>query len=419
MELVNLQPKNYQDYLPFIDEHTKSNLDFFIREMKGKRVAMISATSFGGGVAEKLHSLIPLVNSMGVEMDWWVIKGDREYFKVTKKIHNGLQGEPGFLSKEEIEIYLSCNRWNAGHFKGWDYDFVVVHDPQPAALIEHRPAGDQARWIWRCHIDTSSPNQEYWAFLYRYIKQYSATIFTLEDYVNQELPPPNLNTFITPSIDPLSLKNVRLEKEEAQKIVTRYGVEAGRPLISQISRFDPWKDPLGVIEVYKIIKKEFPPVQLALVGSMAADDPEGWDYLYHTLRRAGEDYDIKVVTNFNGVTDLEVNAFQTASDILIQKSLREGFGLTVTEGLWKGTPVIGGNAGGIRLQIEDGVTGFLVDTVEECAEKALILLRNPLLAQQIAAAGKEKVRRQFLVTKNALDYLKLFFSLLRQPAGSG
>ncbi len=415
MEQVDLQPKSYRDYLPFIDEETKTSLDFFIREMKGKKVAMISATSFGGGVAEKLHSLIPLINSMGVEMDWWVIKGDRDFFKVTKKMHNGLQGEPGFLSQEEIEIYLSCNCRNADYLRGWDYDFVVVHDPQPAPLIEGKPAGDRARWIWRCHIDTSSPNQEYWNFLYRYIEQYAATIFTLEDYVNRELPPPNLNTLITPSIDPLALKNIRLEREEALKIVTRYGVEAGRPLISQISRFDPWKDPLGVIEVYKIIKKEFPAVQLALVGSMAADDPEGWDYLYHTLRRAGEDYDIKVITNFNGVTDLEVNAFQTASDILIQKSLREGFGLTVAEGLWKETPVIGGNAGGIRLQIEDGATGFLVDTVEECAEKALILLRNPLLARQIAAAGKEKVRRQFLVTKNALDYLRLFFDLLRQP----
>ncbi|HHX87315.1 MAG TPA: glycosyltransferase, partial [Firmicutes bacterium] len=385
--------------------------------MKGKRVAMVSATSFGGGVAEKLHSLIPLLNGMGVDLDWWVIKGDRDFFTVTKKIHNGLQGEKGFLSEEEVEVYLRCNYLNAKNIKDWDYDFVVVHDPQPAALIKYRPQGDQACWIWRCHIDTSSPNQKYWAYLYRYIKQYCATIFTLEDYVNQELPPPNVITFITPSIDPLSLKNIRLEKEEAQKIVTRYGVEAGRPLISQISRFDPWKDPLGVIEAYKIVKKEFPVVQLALVGSMAADDPEGWDYLYQTLRRAGEDYDIKIVTNFNGVTDLEVNAFQTASDIIIQKSLREGFGLTVTEGLWKGTPVIGGNAGGIRLQIENGVTGFLVDTVEECAEKALILLRNPLLAQQIAAAGKEKVRRQFLVTQNALDYLKLFYSLLRQPEG--
>ncbi|NMA91613.1 MAG: glycosyltransferase [Firmicutes bacterium] len=414
MELISLQPKNYRDYLPFIDEDTEDDLEFFIRGMKGKRVAMVSATAYGGGVAEKLHSLIPLINSMGVEMDWWVIKGELDFFKVTKKMHNGLQGEPGFLTEEEIATYLKCNRFNAGWLKNWDYDFMVVHDPQPAALIEDRPAGDRAHWIWRCHIDTSSPNQEYWSFLYRYIKQYSATIFTLEDYINRELPPPNLNTFITPSIDPLALKNIPLEEEEALKIVARYGVETDRPLISQISRFDPWKDPLGVIEAYKIVKKEFPAVQLALVGSMAADDPEGWDYLYHTLRRAGDDYDIKVVTNFNGVTDLEVNAFQIASDVLIQKSLREGFGLTVAEGLWKETPVIGGNAGGIRLQIEDGVTGFLVDTVEECAEKALILLRNPLLARQVAAAGKEKVRRQFLVTKNALDYLQLFFSLLRQ-----
>ena len=210
------------------------------------------------------------------------------------------------------------------------------------------------------------------------------------------------------------MKNIKLEPEQAKGIVCRFGIDGNRPLISQISRFDPWKDPLGVIEVYKIVKKELPSVQLALVGSMATDDPEGWDYLYHTLRRAGEDYDIKVVTNFNGITNLEVNAFQTTSDVILQKSLREGFGLTVAEALWKGTPVIGGNVGGIRLQIEDGVTGYLVETVEECAERVLTLLRNPAVAGEIAAAGKEKVRREFLTTTNILQYLRLFQKVIRR-----
>jgi trehalose synthase len=232
----------------------------------------------------------------------------------------------------------------------------------------------------------------------------------MPDYVKEEAAFKNI-TFITPSIDPLSLKNISLDKEEARAITSRFGVDAGRPLISQVSRFDPWKDPLGVIDAYKIVKKDFPSVQLALVGSMASDDPEGWDYLYRTLRRAGEDYDIKVVTNFNGISDLEVNAFQTASDIILQKSLREGFGLTVAESLWKGTPVIGGNVGGIKLQIDDGVNGYLVNTVEECAEKVLTLLRNPVLAEEMREAAREKVKKEFLVTKNIQLYLRLFYNL--------
>jgi len=214
--------------------------------------------------------------------------------------------------------------------------------------------------------------------------------------------------FISPSIDPLSTKNLPMELEEAQSIIGNFGMDTERPIISQVSRFDPWKDPLGVIEVYKLVKKEFPSTQLALVGSMASDDPEGWDCLYHCLRRAGEDYDIKIITNFNGITNVEVNAFQTASDVVLQKSLREGFGLTVAEAIWKGTPVIGGDTGGIRLQIEDGVTGYLVRTVEECARRVLNLLRNPQMAQQMVEKAQEKVRREFLVTKNALDYLRLF-----------
>ncbi|HBI27156.1 MAG TPA: glycosyl transferase family 1, partial [Peptococcaceae bacterium] len=218
-------------------------------------------------------------------------------------------------------------------------------------------------------------------------------------------------TFFTPTIDPLGIKNIPLELDEAKEIIGRFGVDNNRPLLSQISRFDPWKDPTGVIDVYRIVTKEFPSVQLALVGSMATDDPEGWDYLYNTLRKAGEDYDIKVVTNFNGVTSLEVNAFQTCSSVIIQKSIREGFGLTVSEGLWKGIPVVGGNVGGIRAQIDDNSNGYLVDTVEECAERVLTLLRNPAMAEEMGLVGREKVRQNFLITTNMLNYLKLFDEL--------
>ncbi len=411
MEIVQTEPKKFTDYLPFTDDKVADEIYYLAGEMKGKKVAVINATAFGGGVAEKLSALLPLLKDLGLELDWWVLKGTREFFQVTKVFHNRLQGQEGNLTEAEIEIYLEYNRINALSMKGWDYDFVICHDPQPAALIDYRHTLRRpAKWIWRCHIDSSTSNPEYWDFIYQYIRQYHAVIFTMREYVKEGAEIPNL-TLITPSIDPLSSKNVHLEPEEADRMICRFGLDQDRPLIVQISRFDPWKDPLGVIEVYKMVKKEFPSVQLALVGSMATDDPEGWDYLYHALRRAGEDYDIKIVTNFNGITNIEVNAFQTAADIVLQKSLREGFGLTVAEALWKGTPVIGGNVGGIRLQIEDGVSGYLVDTVEECADRVLTLLRNPSLAHDFAVAGKEKVRRNFLVTRNVLAYLRLLHKL--------
>ena len=406
MQLVEVKKKEFKSYLEYIDEETAKEFICLVQKLRNKRIAMISATAYGGGVAEKMHSLVPLMQDLGLAVDWWVIFGNEEFYRVTKAFHNRLQGQEGGLTPAEKEIYLKYNQINASYMKGWFYDFVVVHDPQPAALISFWEKKPSEKWLWRCHLDTSAANEEYWNFLYRYTSQYDTVIFTMKDYT-PEKSFKNI-AFIAPSIDPLSAKNIPLEKEEAREIIGRFGVDPQRPLISQVSRFDPWKDPLGVIDVYKIVKKELPSVQLALVGSMASDDPEGWDYLYHTLRRAGEDYDIKVITNFNGISDLEVNAFQTVSDLILQKSLREGFGLTVAESLWKETPVLGGNVGGIKLQIEDGVTGFLVDTVEECAQKTLLLLRNPVLLEEMKKAGREKVRKEFLVTRNILDYLRLF-----------
>ncbi len=415
MEPVKTLEKRYVDYEEIIDIDTKLQLDYYVKRIQDKKIAMVNTTSFGGGVAEILHSLVPLSRDLGIRIDWWKIKGAKEFYAVTKAFHNCLQGEEGTFSPEAKKIYLEYNEMNAATIKDWDYDFIVVHDPQPAALINFRRDNDTTKWIWRCHIDTSTPDPESWRFLYQYIKHYDACIFTMPDFVKEYESLPNL-TFFTPTIDPLSPKNIPLEKEEAQTITSRFGVDINRPLISQVSRFDPWKDPLGVIDVYKIVKKEFPSVQLALVGSMATDDPEGWDYLYRTLRKAGEDYDIKIVTEVNGISNLEVNAFQTISNVLIQKSIREGFGLTVAEGFWKETPVIGGNIGGIKYQIDDGVNGYLVETVEECAEKVLKLLRNPTLAEEMGKAGKEKVRKNFLITTNILNYLKLFDKLIEKES---
>ena len=411
MELVNTEEKKFVDYLQFIDGDTLSKLNYFIDCLKGKKIAMINATAYGGGVAEKLHSMVPIMKDMGLDVDWWKIYGEEEFFNVTKIIHNCLQGEEGELTEDQKEVYLKYIKYNASLMKEWDYDFTVVHDPQPAALIHYlKDKNSRGKWIWRCHIDTSTPNKQYWDFIHKFISNYDAVIFTMEEYVGENLQHDN-QFYITPSIDPLSYKNIILTREEALKVISNFGIDTDRPLVTQVSRFDPWKDPLGVIDVYRIVKKEHPDVQLALVGSMAADDPEGWDYLYKTLRKAGEDYDIKIITNFNGITSLEVNAFQTFSNIILQKSIKEGFGLTVAEALWKGTPVIGGNVGGIRLQIENGVTGYLINTVEECAEKVLTLLRNPMLAREMAQKGEEKVRKEYLITKNILDYLMLFYKL--------
>lgn len=409
---VSVEIKNFSDYLQFVDDNYMEKFISLTQHLKGARVAMINATSFGGGVAEKLHSVVPLLQSLGLKVDWWVMQGEDSFYNVTKTFHNRLQGEEGELSIGDQQIYLEFNRKNASFMENWSYDFVVVHDPQPAALIEFRKPKPNEKWLWRCHIDTSTPNMDCLNFLSPFILQYDAGIFTMKEYVSKQLPIKNLS-IIPPSIDPLSPKNIPIDEDVTKDIINRFGVDANRPLISQISRFDSWKDPLGVIDVYRIVKKELPEVQLSLVGSMASDDPEGWDYLYRTLRKAGDDYDITIITNFNGISHYEVNAFQRASQVILQKSLKEGFGLTVAEGLWKGTPVIGGNVGGIRLQIEDGITGYLVSTVEECAELTLKLLRNPALALEMVEKGKEKVRKQFLVTSNILSYLQLFYQLSR------
>ncbi|PKM90039.1 MAG: glycosyl transferase family 1 [Firmicutes bacterium HGW-Firmicutes-12] len=411
MEKVQIGIKNFEEYRQFLDKDVEIELDYYIQLMKGKKIAMVNSTAYGGGVSEILHSLVPLARDMGIDIDWWVIKGAEEFYYVTKAFHNCLQGQEGELSDWAKKILVYYNEMNAEAMADWDYDIVVIHDPQPAPLINYRHPHDKAKWVWRCHIDTSTPNQEYWDFLYQFISKYDSCIFTMRDFAN-EGDVLNKLIIIPPSIDPLSNKNTEIGIEEAKSIITKFGVDIHRPLISQISRFDPWKDPLGVIDVYKIVKKEYPSVQLSLVGSMATDDPEGWEYLYRTLRRAGEDYDIDIVTNFNGVSNREVNAFQTASQVILQKSIREGFGLTVAEGMWKRRPVVGGNTGGIKLQIDDEINGYLVNTVEECAERVLSLLRNPGLGEQMGEDGREKVRKNFLLTSHILKYLKLFEELL-------
>lgn len=275
------------------------------------------------------------------------------------------------------------------HELGLDHEFVVIHDPQPAAIISYYP-NKQGKWIWRCHIDLSHPNQKFINFLTPFLLRYDSLIFTMKQFVSKHIKSKNV-AIIPPSIDPLSDKNKPLSETFILSILEKFDVDDEKPIITQVARFDPWKDPLGVIDVYRIVKRKVPSVQLLLIASMAKDDPEGWEYYEKTARYAAEDYDIHLLTNLKGVGDVEVNAFQRASDVVLQKSIREGFGLTVAEALWKEVPVVGSNVGGIPLQIIHGETGFLVNSIEEAAEKTLYLLKRPSKAKEMGRKGREHV----------------------------
>jgi trehalose synthase len=405
---VSLRTLSLDSYKEIIGEKELQNIRSLAKKLKDKSVVHINSTAYGGGVAEMLQRIVPLMNDVGLHADWKVIKGENEFFDVTKSFHNALQGKEMPLTEEMKQPYLKYNKMNAEQLE-LDYDYVVVHDPQPLALIDYQPK-KRGKWVWRCHIDLSQPNQTYWRFMEPYLAKYDAYIFTAKQYIKSPLEKRNV-ALITPSIDPLSDKSKPLTDKQVLSVLERYDVNPDYPLLNQVARFDPWKDPLGVIDTYRIIKKVMPKLQLLLISSMATDDPEGWYYYEQTARHAGEDPDIQLLTDLKGVHDLEVNAFQRASDVTLLKSIREGFGLTVTESLWKQVPVVGGNVGGIPLQVIDGKTGFLVNSVVEAAEKTLYLLKHPQEAKQMGKKGKEYVKENFLVTGHLAKYLKLFQSL--------
>jgi trehalose synthase len=376
--------------------------------LQGKRVVHLSATAFGGGVAEINYALVPLMKNVGLDVEWRIIHGEDEFFAVTKTIHNALQGDPHGLTEQQQEIFRRYNALNAEEFED-DYDYVIVHDPQPAAMVDHFP-GSMARWIWRCHIDLSTPNRSVLDFLAPSLERYDASIFHMRQYVPKHIP--LKAAFIwPPAIDPLTPKNLALSKEDAEYVVDQFGIHLERPLLTQISRFDPWKDPLGVIDAYRLVRQTHPDVQLALVGSMAHDDPEGWDYYNRTVAHAAGDPDIFILSNLNNIGSVEVNAFQVHSRAVIQKSIREGFGLTVTEALWKLRPTVAGRVGGIPAQIRDGETGWLVDSVDDCADACREILDDSLPAAARARRGKEDVRLRFLMPRLLRDWLALFNQL--------
>jgi len=409
LQLVNVGHKALADYATIATRGLMDEIRRLAEPLQGKRVVHLSATAFGGGVAEINYTLVPLMQSAGLETEWRIIRGAEEFFNVTKTIHNALQGNPQGLSPEQQEIFRRYNEANAKEFVD-DYDFVVVHDAQPAAMIDGFPSS-RARWIWRCHIDLSTPNRQVLDFLLPSIRKYGASIFHRGEYVPDDAG--LSNAFIwPPAIDPLAPKNMALSPEDAAYIVDQFGIDVSRPLLTQVSRFDPWKDPLGVIDAYRLVKEAQPDVQLALVGSMAHDDPEGWDFYNQTVAYAADDPDIYILSNLNNVGSVEVNAFQVHSAAVIQKSIREGFGLTVSEALWKARPAVAGNVGGIVDQITHGETGWLVSSSAECAEACLEILADPARARQIALAGKEHVRRHFLTPRLLRDWLALFNRML-------
>ena len=376
------------------------------KEFENYKVLHINATKFGGGVAEILQNMIPLMQELKINVDWKVFTAPDSFFEISKRMHNALQGNMDIkFSDEEISSYISQAKFSYEQIKP-DGDFIIIHDPQPCPIIKFAE-DKKGKWIWRCHIDTSRPNPQAWDLISKYLTLYDALIFTKREFAKEDITTPIFQ--ITPSIDPFSIKNKQLDENIAKEIVEKF-VPLDLPLVTQVSRFDPWKDPLGVIDVYRKVSEEVP-IRLALIGSLAHDDPEGIEWLERVKNYASDDPNIHILTNLDGVADLEVNAFQQISNIIVQKSIREGFGLTVTEALWKGTPVIGGNVGGIKLQIEDGINGFLVDTIDETAEKVRYLLKNPKIAKKMGEKGREKVKNEFLLITHAEKYLDLFKNL--------
>ncbi|MFW6126156.1 MAG: glycosyltransferase [Chloroflexota bacterium] len=406
LQKVSLGIKDIDRYRMLVSSELMDELAGLGDSLRGLRLCHINSTPFGGGVAELLSSQVPLMRGLGILADWQVIRGDRRFFTITKSLHNALQGQAYPLIKMEAtqRAYKSNNFANARELDP-DYDVFIVNDPQPAAL-RHFCDVASAKWIWRCHVDSSAPDQGTWQFLRPFVEEYDAAVFTLDKFAPADLQMEPL-AFIPPAIDPINSKNMALPPEIWRELLENLGIDKGRPLISQISRFDPWKDPFGVMQAYRLAKEKVPGLQLALITCFAGDDPEAWDIYAAVNEEAAEDPDIHVLSNLTGVGNMEVNAFQTASAVVIQKSIKEGFGLVVAESLWKGTPVVGGNTGGIPMQMEGRLKDYLVDGIEDCAEKIVYLLEHPELGEELGREGREHVRERFLMPRLLRDELSL------------
>ena len=394
-----------EDYAPIVGPATIDELFLLAQRLQGNEIQNINSTPVGGGVAEILTRMIPLLTGLGVRARWDVIKGDEKFFSITKKLHNGLHGVPVKVSQEEYDTFIEVNRLNIGMLNF--ADIVFVHDPQPVALIEERKKIGR-RWIWLCHIDFSKPNEKIWKFLQQFIEQYDTAVFSAPAFARKLAIP---QVLISPSIDPLSDKNKDLPDDFIDGVFSRYGIDRSRPVITQISRFDYLKDPLGVIKAYKIAKRHVD-AQLVLAGGGATDDPAGPMIMQQVQEEAAKDNDIFVLF-LPPSSDIEINALQRGSTVILQKSLKEGFGLTVSEALWKAKPTIASAVGGIPLQIAHKYSGILTHSIEGTAYWIKQLVNEPEYARKLGVNGKAHIKNNFLITRHIKDYLLLFISLFR------
>ncbi len=397
-----------EDYTDIVGQKNINQIRALARLSEGKKVVMVNSTRDGGGVAEILCRLNPLLEELGIDCRWLTIEGDEEFFNITKDMHNGLQGDKETFTDRDFQKYLEVNEKNAKMLDLGDADVVVIHDPQPLA-IKHFYNNGKAKWVWRCHIDMSRPELYLWKFLRKYIVEYDASIFSIAKFSKTLRHPQYL---IAPSIDPLSDKNRFLHKSEVEKVLRPFDIPRDKHMILQVSRFDRFKDPVGVVKAFRLVRKEID-CGLVLAGGLASDDPEGIEVLEEVRKAAGDDPDIKILL-LEPKSDLVVNALQRKADVVIQKSVKEGFGLVVTEAMWKEKAVIGGGVGGITIQLYNHRTGFLVNSIEGAAYRMRYLLNRPEVGKRIGQKAKLFAAENYLITRHLKDYLALF-SILDNP----
>lgn len=392
--------KRIEDYREIVGDKVISEIFRESKGLYGKKILHVNSSYQGGGVAEILDHLVPLMSDLGIEVDWRILHGTHDFFNVTKKFHNALQGEDINFSQLKKSVYTRTNH-RFSSYSRIDHDLVIIHDPQPLPLIRYYKK--RQPWIWRAHIDLSEPNQEVWNYLKKFIIRYDRAIFSAQDFITGDI---NVeSTIIHPSIDPLTVKNKEIDEGTIDKYLNKYNIPDDKPIISQISRFDKWKDPEGVIEVFDRVREQVD-CRLVLLGSMAIDDPEGPGIYENVMEKASGRDDIIVI---NKESDILVNVVQRVASVILQKSLKEGFGLTVTEALWKGSPVVASDVGGIPLQVDDGETGFLVDpeNYEQVADKIVEILKNPELGAKLGGSALSQVKEHFLITQQLLNWLRI------------
>ena len=392
------------DYKEVVGRDVVGELYTLASHVGNRSVKMVNSTAVGGGVAEMLHRVVPLLNELGIETKWEVIKGGADFFDITKAFHNALQGKEDHFEQNIFDTYLAYNEMNYRQMS-FEEDLIVIHDPQPASLIKWRNKRKN-KWVWRCHIDMSHPNRQVWDFLRSYVELYDAAIFS-SPLFSPQLNIPQYRFY--PAIDPLADKNRELDGDYIDSVMEKYEIPRDKPIVTQISRYDPWKDPVGVIEAFKMARRHVD-CRLLLVGDKAADDPEAEEILTQVKEAAGDDPDIRIIFLTHSIPT-EINSFQRASDIVLQKSIREGFALTVSEALWKYRPVIGGAVGGIPAQIIHGYTGMLVHSAEGASLQIRSLLQQPELAKRLGESGHQRVKDEFLITKLLKRYLLLLLAL--------